>query len=477
MESPRGEEPVEEKTTNERKRETFRTRLVNLLENEIGESKCNWFIECCSALVFFEIWVLLRLGCISKNGQVRTRIQEERPAAPPSYTKPGHMSLRRFATYYFPSKVDVAVHSRSSGCLDELLLESQRLISQLLQSSLMKVSNINDLLSERFCASKILYEVENVIVQQRFSRVETVTVKKQFYSNFNKRIETLNPHAPLFRCSYFRKKNRFALKSYTGVHNSLEKRSIIDPLSFRQAQMNSFFLEAFILMSLDHPKIVKAVDVFIIDEKPCIVLELCRGGSLLDEITQYGVMDDVRVRVVLEQLCDALAYLHSLNIVHGDIKLENIMFKKAGRLDTLALVDFGSVEIQDTARHSRPILSCFGGTQSYQAPEILSGTQSYPSKSSECWSLGILMCVLLTGEFPFPGDTAEEILQSIRQAGNTMVDNTQIDPSLGGLMKSILNVDPNKRPTMHEICSQLTGLARQVSGFSGTQGVANDFEI
>jgi len=242
--------------------------------------------------------------------------------------------------------------------------------------------------------------------------------------------------------------------------------------------MNCFFLEAYILLSLDHPKIIKAVDVFIIDDMPRIVLELCKGGSLLDEVTQFGVMDSVRVWVVLEQLCDAIAYLHSLDIVHGDIKLENIMLKEVDRIDSLKLVDFGSVEIQDGASHSTPVSSCFGGTKPYQAPEILSGTQRYPTKASECWSVGILIYVLLAGKFPFPGDTAEEILQSIRQVGNTVVDSTLIDPNLGRLMKNLINVDPNKRPSMDEICSELTGgMTQLMSGFPENRGDLVDFEI
>jgi hypothetical protein len=477
--SPRAETPEKGKTTtDERTRETFQTRLVNLLLNEI--EKGNWVVEWCAALLFFEIWVLLRLGCISRRR--KDGDQEGRPAAvvrvnSNTSNQIRSTTLKRFATYRFPSDGELTQRSTKFGRLHEMLLESRNSISQLLESSFTKISDMNGVLKKKFFASKLLYQTENLIAQQSFSRVETVTVKRKFYPNFNRRIAAFNPHASLFQCTVFRRKNRFALKSYTGVHKSLEKSGIVDHINFCQAQMNCFFLEAYMLMSLDHPKIIKAVDVFIIDDLPCIVLELCKGGSLLDEVTQFGALDSIRSRVVLEQLCDALAYLHSLDIVHGDIKLENIMFKDVDRIDSLKLVDFGSVEIQGKAvGHSNTLTSCFGGTLPYQAPEILSGDQNYPTKASECWSVGILMYILLIGDFPFSGDTAEEILQSIRQQVNVVVDSTRIDPSLAGIIKSLFHIDPTMRPSMDEICSDFAGgLSRLMSVLPETG--SNDFGI
>jgi len=462
--SPRADIPGKVKTnTGGRTRETFQTRLVNLLVNEIGQG--HLVVEWCAALLFFEIWVLLRLGCISRTTR-KDGVKEEREK---KETLQKGDRLRRSATYRSPSIGELTQRSSRFGRLHDMLLESMRSISQLLESSFTKITDMNQMLKKKFFASKLLYQTENVIAQQSFSRVETVTVKRKFYPNFNERIEAFNSHASLFRCTMFGRKNRFALKSYTGLRKYLEKTGIVGgnyPMSFCQAQMNGFFLEAFMLVSLDHPKIIKAVDAFIIDDLPCIVLELCRGGSLLDEVTQFGVMDDIRSRVVLEQLCDALAYLHSLDVVHGDIKLENVMFKDVNMIESLKLVDFGSVEIQGNAvGHSNTVTSCFGGTLPYQAPEILSGDQSYPTKSSECWSVGILMYILLIGKFPFSGDTAEEILQSIRQDGNIVVDSARIEPSLGGLIKGLLCVDPNMRPSMDEICSELAGLSQLMSGF------------
>ena len=120
------------------------------------------------------------------------------------------------------------------------------------------------------------------------------------------------------------------------------------------------------------------------------------------------------------------------------------MFKDVGSAGSLKLVDFGSVEIQgsDAAGQSDNVTTCFGGTLPYQAPEILSGSQSHPTKASECWSVGILMYVLLAGEFPFSGDTAEEILLSIHQDGHAVVDSISTDPSLERLIKRLLQIPP-----------------------------------
>ena len=440
MASPRGQTAVKA-TKDARARETYQTRLVNVLANGMGRG--NWVVEWFAAILFFEIWVLLRLGCVSR---ARTDgIEGEHPARPTGSRGTSidtSKSIRRFHTYIrYSSKRELAQLPTMSLRLHEILLESRRSTVRLLEPRLSKVKDIDDVLNGTLFASKLLYKTENVIAQQSFSRVETVKVKGGLFRSFHRRVQAFDPDAV---SGFFPRRKLFALKSYTGVRKYPENSGTLDPLGFYQAQINGFFLEAYVLLSLDHPNIIKVADVFIIDDLPCIVLELCQGGSLLDDVMQWGVMDGIRSRVVLEQLCNAVAYLHSLDIVHGDIKLENVMFKDVGSAGSLKLVDFGSVEIQgsDAAGQSDNVTTCFGGTLPYQAPEILSGSQSHPTKASECWSVGILMYVLLAGEFPFSGDTAEEILLSIHQDGHAVVDSISTDPSLERLIKRLLQIPP-----------------------------------
>ena len=101
------------------------------------------------------------------------------------------------------------------------------------------------------------------------------------------------------------------------------------------------------------------------------------------------------VRHLLRQICDAILYLHQRQIIHRDIKLENILLSEDGYSCKVKLADFGlSEQLVDgeSTHRSR------SGTREYQAPEIVEG-RPY-GRPSDIWSLGCLMFVVLTAEFP-----------------------------------------------------------------------------
>ena len=92
-----------------------------------------------------------------------------------------------------------------------------------------------------------------------------------------------------------------------------------------------------IMMSLDHPNIIKLYEVY--DQPNCyvIVMELCEGGDLFKAVTQ-GLTDYEQTISITKQILSALNYLHSQKIVHRDIKLENILLDATGNVK---ICDFG----------------------------------------------------------------------------------------------------------------------------------------
>lgn len=86
------------------------------------------------------------------------------------------------------------------------------------------------------------------------------------------------------------------------------------------------FAELELLKKMDHPNIIKLYEVFENRERYHVVTEYCKGGSIIDFIKQRTHFDENIVKMIMKQLLGCLNYLHTLRIVHRDIKLENIVF-------------------------------------------------------------------------------------------------------------------------------------------------------
>mmetsp|Transcript_29776 Transcript_29776/g.39612 ORF Transcript_29776/g.39612 Transcript_29776/m.39612 type:complete len:114 (-) Transcript_29776:156-497(-) len=101
--------------------------------------------------------------------------------------------------------------------------------------------------------------------------------------------------------------------------------------------------------------------------------------------------------------------MHSRNIVHRDLKLDNILVEEDTRM--VKLIDFGFGVIVDGAQGH---LKIFCGTPSYMAPEIVRRSESYEGKPVDIWALGVLLYVMLTGGLPFRGSNEPELFEKIR---------------------------------------------------------------
>jgi calcium-dependent protein kinase len=120
-----------------------------------------------------------------------------------------------------------------------------------------------------------------------------------------------------------------------------------------------------ILRDLNHPNIVKLYGVFRDDEMMYLSMELCEGGCLLDRISQ-GPLNEAEVKGIAKQVLSALSYIHRNRIGHRDLKAENILFSREGKLK---LADFGLARIMDKISDYSRV-----GTPYYLAPEVIHGT-------------------------------------------------------------------------------------------------------
>jgi calcium-dependent protein kinase len=133
------------------------------------------------------------------------------------------------------------------------------------------------------------------------------------------------------------------------------------------------------------------------------------GGELYKAISHWGHFSESDAAYIMKQLLSAMNYCHSKNIVHRDLKPENILVDSI--VDSKRNVKV--INFENALRYSRrKKVYELVGTPNYMAPETIEGKCS---PKSDVWSLGVIMYVMLSGRYPFDGNTQEEILEAIKE--------------------------------------------------------------
>mmetsp|Transcript_13140 Transcript_13140/g.20233 ORF Transcript_13140/g.20233 Transcript_13140/m.20233 type:complete len:288 (+) Transcript_13140:90-953(+) len=197
--------------------------------------------------------------------------------------------------------------------------------------------------------------------------------------------------------------------------------------------------EARILHGLDHPNIVKLYDYFEHDGKIAIVMEFVERGELLSYIGPEGAPEN-EVRDVFLQILEALNYCHQHQVVHRDLKLENLLVDKNYNIKIL---DFGFSNFISSESFRMKTLC---GTLMYLAPEIFLGKQ-YNGPPVDVWALGVILYAMLTGRFPF-ADTPQLPRDVVN--GNYVIPH-KVSKDARKLLRGMLCLKPEKRLTIPEI--------------------------
>ncbi|KAF9366208.1 CBL-interacting serine/threonine-protein kinase 24 [Mortierella sp. NVP85] len=177
--------------------------------------------------------------------------------------------------------------------------------------------------------------------------------------------------------------------------------------------------ESDLLKSIQHPNIVGFREVVETSTQMCIVLDYASGGELFEFVAKKRPQaTEQDIQYIFAQIVDAVDYLHQNNIVHRDLKLENVLLEpRAGAplRPTVKLTDFGLAKVIE---QDAPLLTTRCGSEDYAAPEIILG-QPYDGREADIWSLGVVLYALLVGFLPFntrPGMGRKSFLSMIAQA-------------------------------------------------------------
>ena len=193
--------------------------------------------------------------------------------------------------------------------------------------------------------------------------------------------------------------------------------------------------EARAVAQLRHPHVIVVHDVVEDDERAYMVMELVDGGSLADRVLSRGPVDAAEAARIGVALLDALDTAHAAGILHRDVKPSNVLLAEDGRV---VLTDFGVAQVAGSTTLTEN--GSFVGSPEYTAPERMSGAGTGPE--SDLWSLGVLLCAVLSGASPFHRDSLGGVLHAV--VTEEIRPPAQAGPLLP-VVRGLLERDPRRR--------------------------------
>ncbi|KAJ8672906.1 hypothetical protein QAD02_004167 [Eretmocerus hayati] len=230
---------------------------------------------------------------------------------------------------------------------------------------------------------------------------------------------------------------------YGGIHRKTSRAvaiKVIDKLRFPTKQEAQLKNEVAILQNLSYMGVVNLERMFETPERIFVVMEKLRG-DMLDMIlsSEKGRLSERITKFLITQILIALRYLHNKNIVHCDLKPENVLLSSNSEFPQVKLCDFGFARIIGEKSFRRSVV----GTPAYLAPEVLRN-KGY-NRSLDMWSVGVIVYVSLSGTFPFNED--EDINEQIQNAAFMYPPNPwkEISADAIDLINNLLQVKQRKR--------------------------------
>ncbi|GAB0086378.1 hypothetical protein DMENIID0001_004290 [Sergentomyia squamirostris] len=201
-----------------------------------------------------------------------------------------------------------------------------------------------------------------------------------------------------------------------------------------------------IMNQLHHQKLINLHDAFEDDDEMVLIFEFLSGGELFERITAEGyTMSEAEVINYMRQICEGVRHMHEKNIIHLDIKPENIMCQTRTSTN-VKLIDFGLA----TRLDPNEVVKISTGTAEFAAPEIVE--REPVGFYTDMWAVGVLSYVLLSGLSPFAGDTDVETLKNVKACDWDFDEDSfkHVSEEARDFIRRLLVKNKEKRMTAHE---------------------------
>lgn len=194
---------------------------------------------------------------------------------------------------------------------------------------------------------------------------------------------------------------------------------------------------------LNHPNIVKLYEVIDTPDQLHLAMEYVGGSSLHNHLKKRPnrKLEEPEARRIFKQILQAIEHLHERNVCHRDIKLENILLDDD---DNVKIIDFGFATCFSHDKKAK----IFCGTPSYMAPEIVNRVE-YAGPPVDIWALGVLLYILICGNYPFRAQDDEGLYQKIKFGQYIIPSN--VSQGVRSLINRILRLQADKRPSISDL--------------------------